>query len=212
MSAPLLQRMLKDPYKITITGTIKKNKREIPAEMKVASKNPLASKFCHTPELTLVSCTPKKNKIVLLLTSYMHTTEITENKPNVVHYYNETNGGTDCFDQLCHSYTVSRRTNRLPVRMFYGMLDQAILNARILLTRKLKASNSREKVSAITCLGKVAIYLMKPHLIERYNTLTLRRDWKIGIADRKTNEGCSNCHNAVCEDHRVTFCQSCSNK
>lgn len=183
MSVPLLQRMLPAPYNLTITGTLRKNKREIPAEMKVASKSPPDSKFCHADNLTLVSFTPKKNKIVLLLSSYMHTTEIQDCKPKIIHHYNETKGGTDTFDQLCHSYSVTRRTNRWPMRIFYGMLDQAAVNSRVLLKCKLKADNSKDKCTAVSCLEKLSLYLIKPYLLKKYNdTVTLRRDLKVGIA------------------------------
>lgn len=46
-SVPLLQRMKMEPYELKITGTIKKNKQEIPTEMKMSSKTPPDSKFCH---------------------------------------------------------------------------------------------------------------------------------------------------------------------
>ena len=59
--------MKQEPYLLKMTGTIRKNKKEIPAEMRVAAKEPPASKFCHTNDLTLVSYSPKKNKIVLLV-------------------------------------------------------------------------------------------------------------------------------------------------
>lgn len=110
-TVPLLQRMLSDPFNMTITGTIRKNKREIPVELKVASKGPPSTKFCHASDLTLLSHTPKKNKIVLLISSYLHTNEITNNKPNIILHYNETKGGTDCFDQLCriHTYTKNKQ-------------------------------------------------------------------------------------------------------
>ena len=182
MSVPLLHRMLHEPFNMTITGTLRKNKREVPPEMKVASKSPPDSKFCHTDDLTLISYTPKKNKIVLLLSSYMHTTDIINNKPKIIHHYNGTKGGTDCFDQLCHSYTVTRRTNRWPMRVFYGMLDQAVVNSRILLTCKLKSIGSNEKYSAVKCLELLSQYLMKPYLKKRYELVTLRRDLKVGIA------------------------------
>lgn len=132
MSIPLVLRMLKTPFNMELTGTLKKNKREIPLEMKIAGENPPETKFCHTKELCLVSYTPKKKKVVLVLSWHIKTTNITNNKSDIILFYNDTKGGTDTFDQLCHAYTVARRSNRWPMRIFYGMLDQAAVNARIL--------------------------------------------------------------------------------
>jgi len=125
------------------------------------------------------------------------------------------------------------------VRIFYGMLDQAAVNARILLKCKLKSDNSTEKSTAIMCLENVYMYLIKPYIIERFKMPTLRRDIKTGIAailnidpqkttheriqlptrqrcsvcprkeDKKTNVACSSCQAPICEEHRLNFCHSC---
>lgn len=53
------------PYKIKITGTMRKNKRVVPAEfiVKVPKKNRPLTKFGHAENLTLLSYAPKKKKI-----------------------------------------------------------------------------------------------------------------------------------------------------
>ena len=104
-SIPLLEHMLQKPYNLPITGTIGKKKREIPAEFKLASKPAPGSKFCHSTDgnLTLVSFTLKKkraSKIVILVSSFLNTQEITDGKPNIVRHYNATKGGTDNFDKF----------------------------------------------------------------------------------------------------------------
>jgi len=70
--------MNSDTYNIQITGTIRKNKREIPAEMKVATKNPPENKFCYstTNDITMVSFSPKKHKIVILVSSHLLTNAV----------------------------------------------------------------------------------------------------------------------------------------
>jgi len=55
--------MLNESYKLQITETVRKNKQEIPAEMKVASKIWPSTKFCHTKDLTLLLYAPKKKKL-----------------------------------------------------------------------------------------------------------------------------------------------------
>lgn len=173
--------MLEEPYKLTITGTLRKNKREIPNEMKVASKTVPESKFCYTDKITFVSYTPKKNKIVLVVSTYMLSNTVTEGKPNMILHYNQTKGGTDTFDQLCHSFTTARRTRRWPLREFFGMLDQAAVNARILYRCKLINEGNTTKISAQSCLEELIQNLVKPSLQERLTNVHIRKDIVYGI-------------------------------
>ncbi|KAL7292612.1 hypothetical protein TKK_0013742 [Trichogramma kaykai] len=182
-SIPLLLRMFKEPYNIQITGTVRKSKREIPAEFLVVPKERPATKFAHTNELTLLSFAPKKsNKVILIVSSNMQTRNVTDIKPDIVRYYNLNKGGTDTFDKLCHSYTTAGRTNRWPMRYFFSILDQTIVNARILYACKLKNDDKSYKVTAIECLEKLHLFLVKPYLERRYATVTLRLDIRLGIA------------------------------
>lgn len=70
---------------------------------------------------TVISYTPKRNKIVLVLSTMHDSVEIDEatTKPNMILDYNRTKGGTDTFDQLCHEYTTARGTRRWPKRFFF---------------------------------------------------------------------------------------------
>lgn len=173
---PLLLKMLEEPYKLTITGTLRKNKREIPDEMKVCSKTVPRSKFCYTDKITFVCYTPKKNKIVLVVSTYMLSNAVTDGKPNMILHYNHTKGGTDTFDQLCHSFTTARRTKRWPLREFFGMLDQAAVNARILHKCKLINEGKTTKISAQSSLEELIRNLVKPSLQERLTNVHIRKD------------------------------------
>ena len=224
-SIPLIQRMLEPTYNLTITGTIRKNKREIPAEMKVACKEPPSTKFCFTPDMTLVSHTPKKNKIVLLVSSYMHTDAVRNSKPNIILHYNDTKGGTDCFDKLCHSYSVSRPTSRWPLRIFFGMLDQAAVNARILCNLKHLNNEGHTPLTAKESLKRIIRHLVTPHLQERYSMSSIRINIKKNIADflgidvkSTTNNNherltlplrCGLCNNRQSDKKTRQVCQSC---
>ena len=68
---PLAKTMLQ--RKLTIVGTMKKSKREIPECMKPAkSRETKTSIFGFNDQLTMISYVPQKNKAVLLL-STMHS-------------------------------------------------------------------------------------------------------------------------------------------
>lgn len=230
--------MLQPEYNLTITGTVRKNKKEIPREMKLPSDDPPSAKFFYTEDMTLVSYSPKKHKFVLLVSSYMSTSESTNGKPHTVLHYNVTKGGTDCFDQLCHAYTVTRRTLRWPMRFFFGILDQAAVNAWILFN----CQNMKDGIkpdSAIECLESLYVHLVTPHLQDRYDNETMHKDILTGIAsilghdvnyenpqnrrlltkkrcyvcsrknDTKTREACYSCARPVCVHHRVHMCRDC---
>ena len=87
----------------------------------------------------------KSPKIIFLISSFMHGTEITDENPNVIRCYNITKGGTDNDDKPCHSNAVSGRSYRWTLRSSYRMLDQAVVNVRILLVCGNKINNVREK-------------------------------------------------------------------
>ncbi|KAJ8909642.1 hypothetical protein NQ315_015334 [Exocentrus adspersus] len=110
-SIKLADDLLAPPYNLTMVGTIRKNKRDIPPEM-LATKNrdPGSSKFCFDKEKVLVSYTPKKNKNVLLL-STMHegcSVSKTSGNPEIIETYNQTKGSVDTLDQMCSNMSYNR--------------------------------------------------------------------------------------------------------
>ena len=87
---------------------MKQNKREIPHEFKPArQRDENSSIFGFTKDLTLVSYVPKKNKSVVLLSSLHHDSAICSDseKPEIIEFYNRTNGAVDLLDQMCARYT-----------------------------------------------------------------------------------------------------------
>ncbi|KAJ0171852.1 hypothetical protein K1T71_012615 [Dendrolimus kikuchii] len=116
-SIPLAKSLLSQPYKLTsrtrATGT---------------------SIFCYDGPLTLLSYKPKPNKVVYLLSSCSEEGTVNERtkKPNMVEFYNQTKGGVDTLDQMCSNMSCSRKTNRWPMCVFYGMLNIAFINSYVL--------------------------------------------------------------------------------
>ena len=67
-------------HRITIVGTIRKNKREIPAELTQAKGRPVRSSvFAFQQNVTIVSYCPKKSKIVLCISSFHNSDSIDVN-------------------------------------------------------------------------------------------------------------------------------------
>ncbi|XP_071629308.1 piggyBac transposable element-derived protein 4-like [Temnothorax longispinosus] len=233
-SIPIFEKMLTE-HSITMVGTLRKNKREIPGHFRSAGPVP-SSKFAFDGRMTLVAHTPKRNKIVILLSTFHDCATINQEtqKMEIIHFYNTTKGGTDSFDQMCHEYSTARKTLRWPMRIWLAMLDQGGINALILYNSNanLEAFNRRK------FLKNLIKALVEPHLRARLQLPNFRRELRFNIhtilgqgerpmkqvgqkkrarcglcpraQDRKAQMYCEMCHRAACEDHRVIFCCDCA--
>lgn len=232
---PLAKSLLKDH--ITLVGTLKKNKREIPIELLPYKARPVKSSiFAFQKDVTLVSYSAKKNKAVVLL-STMHDDDKLDSKtekPDIVMFYNSTKGGIDCVDQMCGNYSVSKRTRRWPLVIFFQLLNIGGLNANILYNT-LHPSQKRR-----IFMKNLSLSLMKPHLESRAQIQNLPMDVKLFLSrykhfvehqneepeektrgrcvlcERKKNRvttiKCSTCRRMACKEHVVTIhkCHDCT--
>ena len=101
--------------KLTLVGTMKQHKTEIPQEFKpTRQRDENSSVFVFTKDLTLVSYVPKKNNSFFLFSSLHHDSAICSDsgKPEIIEFYNKTKGAVDMLDQMCARYTVQRATHR----------------------------------------------------------------------------------------------------
>ena len=77
----------------------------------------------------------KETRVVFLSTMHAmpcHDEDAGKEEINV--FYNHEKGGVDSHDQMCALYTAARKTNRWPMRIFYGMVDSSALNAYLIFT------------------------------------------------------------------------------
>lgn len=116
-------------------GTLRKNKPFIPKEFLPNRTREVGSNlFGYRANMTLVSYTQKVNHAVLLLSTYHHAPEVDpeSGKSEINLFYNKTKGGVDTLDQLCHAYTVQRRTNRWPFAFFMNLINVAGVAANVI--------------------------------------------------------------------------------
>ncbi|XP_054706863.1 uncharacterized protein LOC129216672 [Uloborus diversus] len=125
--------------KITLVGTMRKDKRQIPVDFKMCKGREIHSSiFGFQQDATLVSYVPKKSKCVILL-STMHNDDAIDidtgdaKKPENITFYNCTKAAVDVVDEMAANYSTARKTNRWPLVIFYSILNVAAINARIAL-------------------------------------------------------------------------------
>ena len=113
---------------LTLLGTMRLNRKEIPDHLKQKRRDVLSSEFVHDHEnkIVMVSYIPKRNKNVVLLSSSHSGCEIVtshNNKPQMILDYNFGKKGVDQFDQNIEEYTCRRKTVRWPLLLFFNMVD-----------------------------------------------------------------------------------------
>lgn len=197
-SVPLAVELLKD-YKITIVGTLKKNKREIPTcFLDTKHREICSTKFGFGDNnCLLLSYVPNKGKNVMML-STMHTQgDIDQNSgnkklPEVISFYNMSKGGVDVVDELKGEYSVSRNSHRWPLTIFFSLLNIAGINSQIIYK-----SNTNIVIQRRKFLKQLGHDLCKPHLVRRQSIPTLSVPLKkqitrfSGVSSPETGPGTS---------------------
>lgn len=141
-SIPLAKHLLQQHCKLTVVGTLRTNKREIPEETKNSRGRAIGtSMFCYDGPLTLLSFKPKPSKMVYLVSSCDEegTVNLTSETP---HNYT-TKGGVDTFDQMCSNISCNRKTNLWPMCMFYDMLYISSINSYFLYCHNVLVSGGK---------------------------------------------------------------------
>lgn len=222
-------------HRLTVVGTIKTNKREIPTILTNVKKRPInSSVFAFGEKMMIVSYVPRKAKNVLLLSSLHHTDTVDDesSKPEINLFYNAMKCGVDIVDKMASTYNVARNTKRWPLVIFYGMLNIASINAFVILRHNHPTSDvSKERRLFIKHLGKE---LVKDHISSRANSPglhtyirdtaakysgTTRQDVpdpppnKRGhckyCKKRKTRYFCKFCKCWLCMEHILACCREC---
>ena len=106
-------------------GTLRKNKKKIPAKIHVDTRQPLyASRFLFTQkDGIMIICYKAKQKKDIFLLSFMYTATVVDNhgakkKPEAILYYNATKGGVDTADEMLQCYSTKAASRRWPSEPF----------------------------------------------------------------------------------------------
>ena len=159
--------------KLTLVGTMKQKKkreRQIPQEFKPArQRDENSSIFGFTKDLTFVSYIPKKNKLVILLSSLHHASAICSDsgKPEITEFYNKTKGVVDMLVQMCAMYTGQRETRIWTTTVFYGMINIAAVSALVIYANNMRKDQPEKKIKRKDFLLRIAHYLVTPFVTQR---------------------------------------------
>lgn len=225
---------------LTTIGTIRANKRELPAEFVQRNSRPIGSSmFGFQENCTLVSYIPKKNKNVLLISTCHDDDKVDQEtgKPQIILDYNATKCGVDVVDQLSANYNCARATRRWPMVIFYSLLNISGINSQVIFN----TNNLNKKVLRRHFLENLSFSLIEPHLRVRSTSNSLSKCIRIRICEickigppaepyeerrnilgrcvpcgskknRKTKYCCKSCQKFLCMEHTKIICADCCNK
>lgn len=210
---------------LTLLGTIRKNRPELPQEM-VSShgRNVYSAKFGYQNNAIIVSYCPKKGKIVTLLSTMHESGDISngdKQKPQMIIDYNQTKSGVDTMDKLVRTYTVKRQTRRWPMAIFYNMVDISALNAYVIwchINKEWKMRKGYKRRAFLMQLGKELVatetLLEEPSTSQNKSKISQQlkrgRCWKCPRnLDRKHSHKCSKCSRFLCGSHQIITCSEC---
>lgn len=234
-SIPLCEKLINE-HRLTMIGTLRKNKPQLPKIfIEGKGRESPSSVFAFRKDCTVVSHIPKPKKNVIVISSMHDDDQIDEktNKPEIILDYNRTKGGVDVVDKLCASYTCARATRRWPMVIFYTCLNIAGVNSQIIFS----FNSPDTKVLRRKFLTNLAYDLMKNHLVTRYSVPQVKRLTKLRIAEicgieaqndnepqnigtgrckicsskanRKTKYYCRECKTFLCLEHAQIVCKNC---
>ncbi|KAF2892011.1 hypothetical protein ILUMI_14162 [Ignelater luminosus] len=129
---------------LTLLGTIRKNKPELPQELVTTrGRDVYSTKFGYQDKTMLASYCPRKRKIVTLLLTLHEISDSEKKKPQMIIDYNKRMSGVDTIDKLVQTYIVKRQTKRWPVTVFYNMIHASVLNLHYMVSPKRRLENKR---------------------------------------------------------------------
>ena len=220
---------------LTAVGTVTASRRDVPAVMKtVKGRERFSSKtlYEHQKKVLLLSYVPKKNKGVLMMSSFHQKldiqTETEDKKSQLIIGYNSGKGSVDIMDSRIEDFTCKRKTNRYAMLMLFNIIDISVNNAFLLFAYN---SPKMEKKAFMKALSE---QLAHENIISRFNNPKVYSQTKdsfshFGLSSRtgsglppsitassrprkcqdrgcrkSTRVSCYTCSKFVCCEHKVT--------
>jgi hypothetical protein len=91
---------------------------------------------------------------------------------------NQEKGGVDSHGQMYSLYTTARKTNRWLMRLFYGIIDRAALNAFVIFTENVPNFGKHKKEERQKFLKELALALIIPHARQSFEVEQTPQDVK----------------------------------
>lgn len=150
--------------KITFLGAMGRDQREVPSCFLSGKSRPIGStRLGFRNDATLASHVSQKGKAVIVLSTAHHDAKFNPwtKKPIIIEQYDAAKNAIDIMERTCAIYSVSKKTKRWPLAVFFVLLDVAGVNAQILYNASQTKFLQKYRRGFLKTL---ALALLKPHL------------------------------------------------
>ena len=209
--------------KCSLVGTVRSNRREVPAAAKLKQNLHDTQVFSHATGASLTVYQCKRSKSVILLSTLHRDVQIgatsPKKKPETVLFYNKTKVGVDVVDQMVRLYSVKAASRRWPMHVFYNVIDMALLNGWILFREITGSSISRRKYIqqvADELTGTSHSFQGRRNIVDSgipvlpEPTSKQRLTCNTGMCNKnRTTDRCSVCRKPICGKCCVKKCPQC---
>jgi len=200
-----------EEQKITMVGTIRKNRRELPEKLPQMEKDMMRyeSRFFlnSNKKCSLTVYKSKSEKSVCVLSSMHESCTFgggPKNLPETVNFYNKTKHGVDMFDSMTRMYSTKAGSRRWPMHVFYNLLDIVALNSWIIY--KIACQKSISRRDYLLFLGERMCQIFKPFEVNLpasvsespARTALKRKECQISKHKNKGGNVCSTCKKWCC--------------
>lgn len=199
-SLPLAEKLAMQ-HKISIVGTIRKNRRELSESMTSAIKGKIheSTFFWNEKSKALfVKYQTKEKKTVCLLSTMHQNPDVREDdkrKPDMILFYNKNKVGIDIVDQMLRLYSTHSASRRWPLAVWANIMDIAIINARVVYNHV-----TRKSVSRRSFLLEMIEHLRGMRQSSSANPVEIQPR-----IDRRRRK----CHKSHCQNATMTVCIAC---
>lgn len=172
---------LLDEFSLTFVATVRGNRRVVPEHfLSDPEREVYSSIFGYHDKATLVSYVPKRNKVVLAMSTMHKDGEIDINtgdqkKPVIITTYNETKFGLNILDKMCVQYDTARNSRRWPLTIFFYLLNVSGVNAMNIY----RANHNYENINRADYLTELALSLVKPAIERCMNQANIPKGLRI---------------------------------
>ena len=197
--------------KTTCVGTVKKDKKHIPAFREICLKLKESRFYENKMGIVLQYFQAKPKKDLVLLSTQHEKIEI-DNISNINKHYNQNKVGVDCVDMMTREYNVKAPSRRWPIHVFYNIINLTIINSWVIYKEVCDFEISREQF-IIQLIEEIHDLVREQEKSKQSKDINKENEQPRNKRSRSLSENRSKCEIKLCNRNSASHqCSECQKK